>query len=317
MRTKYGFSLLALVLAFVMISGACSSGNSSAPSYNKNESGSSGGYAVPESALDYESYDSYSYMLVTSKEDPSLPALESKIIWNGSADLRAKDAVLAYGAIAERGIFLGGWEHSYSINNYETYSVIRATIKIPPENFKAFMDFIVGNEDEWETVNNSAKSDDITENYYDTKTRLETKRRSLEKYYDLLAQASGIEEIVYLQRTIDSITEEIEAHEGRLRVWDSQVSMATVTLYIRQDNDPIEIKKEIHWDALTAEDMSYLIRSGFVGITNTVVSVLQWAVIILIAYSPIWVVLAVALIVWRRIRKKRRQKAAISENIEQ
>ena len=249
----------------------------------------------------------YSKSDTAASEGSALPA-DRKIIRRASLEINAPDASALYRSIVEYGLGLGGYENSYNVANYEAYSVIKAEFKIPPECFSAFINFIGENGN---VVNSTMSSEDITESYYDTQIRLDTKRRSLDQYYTLLMKASTIEEIAYIQRIIDGITEDIESLEGRLKVWSSLISMATVTLNIRQDNDPdpVKIRKEIRWNTLSADDMSYLIKQGFYNVTNTIVSVLQWIAIILIGYSPLWIMLCVIALICVFLYKKRKAKS--------
>jgi len=240
----------------------------------------------------------------TASDRNALPA-DRKIIRKASLEISAPDACALYKSIVEYGLGLGGYENSYNVSNFEAYSVIRAEFKIPPECLSAFVGFIG---EHGNIVNSSMSSEDITESYYDTEIRLDTKRRSLDQYYTLLMKATTIEEIAYIQRIIDGITEDIESLEGRLKVWSSLVSMATIVLNIRQDNDPVKIRKEIKWNTLSAGDMSYLIKQGFYSVTNTIVSILQWIAIILIGYSPLWIILCVVALICVFLYKKRKAK---------
>jgi len=241
----------------------------------------------------------------SSVENPALA--ERRIIRTAWLDISTQDATALYSNIVEHGTRLGGFEQSHSISHGDVRSTITATFRIPPEHLSAFINFIGENGN---ILHSSMDSDDITESYFDSAIRLETKRRSLDRYYDLLATATGIDEIVFIQRIIDQITEEIEALEGRLRRWDNLVSMSTVNLTIRQYDDPMIARAEIHWNAIGSEDMGLLIRSGFFTVSNTIVSVLQWFIIILIGYSPLWILLGAGYFVFRRIRKKRKEKLA-------
>jgi len=236
----------------------------------------------------------------TSASADAAPA-ERKIIRNASLEIQAKNALDLYRSIVDFSTTLGGYEHSYSIRNYESWSVINAEIKIPPEHLGVFVQFIGDNGD---IINSSMSSEDITESYFDVQTRLGTTRRSLDRYYELLSSARGVDEIVTIQRIIDVITVEIESLEGRLNLWNSLVNMSTVNLYIRQDNDPLQIRRDINWNTLSMDDMSYLIRRGFVTVTNTIVSVLQWLLVALVAYSPLWILLAAAVYLWWRLKKR-------------
>jgi hypothetical protein len=237
---------------------------------------------------------------------------ERKVIRNASLEIMAQDASALYKSIVDYGAGIGGYEHSYNISNYETYTVIHAEFKVPPGKLGDFVSFIG---DSGEIINSSMNSEDITDSFYDAETRLGTKRKSLDRYYALLAKAASAEEIVYVQRIIDQITEDIEALEGRLRLWNSQVNMATVSLYIRQINDPIQIRKEINWNTLSLDDMGYLIKRGFFSVTNTFISILQWLVIFLIGYSPLWIILAVGVLLWFTLRKRIKNKRESNSEI--
>ncbi|MDR0293504.1 MAG: DUF4349 domain-containing protein [Oscillospiraceae bacterium] len=237
---------------------------------------------------------------------------ERKIIWDASMELEAEDAAGLHGSLASRAAELGGYEYGNNIRHYEEYSVVSATFKVPPENIHEFMAYAG---EAGKIVNSALGSEDVTEGYYDAEIRLDTKRKSLERYYELLADAQNVNEIVYIQGIIDGITEEIESLEGRLRVWDVLTDMATVRVTIRQKNDPIKLKREINWKTLTAGDMGYLIKSGFVAVSGAVLAVLQWIAIVLLAAAPLWVVIVLAVFLLFRRRKKRRE-ALQNENPE-
>lgn len=241
----------------------------------------------------------------------SEPEADRKIIWNASMQIEAEDAALLHDRLATHAAGLGGYEYANEIQHYEAYSVVRATYKVPPERLRAFMDYAG---EQAKVINSVLSSDDVTEGYYDAQIRLDTKRKSLDRYYELLSNAASVEEILQLQRIIDGITEEIETLEGRLRRWDVLTDMATVSVLIRQENDPIQIRREINWGALSFGDMGYLIQSGFVGVTSVAFTVLQWIVIIVLVTSPLWVaVLVILWFVWWRPRRKRRAAARAAQ----
>ena len=312
MKKGRNTAFLAFALVLVLMLAACGSGGGS---------GAGGQTSASPGVYDEADYERNDYGAgFYPREEPAsedggagetaLPE-ERKIIRNASLEIMAQDASGLYRSIVNYGTGLGGYEYSYSISNYEAFSVINAVFKVPPEKLSSFVNFIGENGN---VVNSNMHSEDITDSYFDAQTRLETKRKSLEQYYALLMNASNVEQIVTIQRVIDGITEDIESLEGRLKVWNSQVSMSTVSMYIRQDNDPLQIRKEISWNTLSADDMGYLMKRGFFAITNTLMSVLQWLVVILIGYSPLWIIIAAGVFVGLKLRKKRRlNRATLSE----
>ena len=231
------------------------------------------------------------------------------IIRNAVISVNADDALELYKSIAQLGESLGGYEFSYSLNNYSDYKLLNAVYKIPPQHLATLIDYITTNS---EVIVNSLKSDDITDSFYDAEIRLDTKRRSLEQYYVLLHETTTVNEIIQIQRTIDNITEEIETLEGRLRMWQRLADMATITLTIRENEDEAANRREISWNTLSLDDMGYLIKSGFVSVLNTIISIVQWIIIAVVGYAPIWLLLALVVylgFLLRRGLRKRRARA--------
>jgi hypothetical protein len=240
--------------------------------------------------------------------------IERKVIRNAWLTLEAKlgqSATELYAQIVNHCNSLGGFEFSSEANHYEKYSAVSAVLKVPPEKLDEFMSFMG---DSARIITSKMDSDDVTDQFYDMTTRLETKRRSLESYYVLLENADSLSDITSLKRTIDGIIEEIEAIEGRLRVMSSRIDMATVTLNIRQENDPTpEPRREIDWGALSLDDMGYFISSGFISVVNFLAFILQWLVIIAVTASPLWIPAGAVVLVRR---KRRKAKLTISDEEE-
>jgi hypothetical protein len=288
---------LALFLA-VLIS-ACSSKDYAAPAERSED------YAADA----WSSAGSWASDAAAPINNAELPA-ERVIIWNASMDIEAKDASELHGKLAARVSELGGYEFSNDIQHHELYSVVNATFKVPPSQLQALLAYAA---EEGKVVNRSLTSDDVTENYYDAQLRLESTRKTLEQYYKFMETAENLDEVLRLQRRIDEITTEIEAFEGRLRMWDILSDMATVSVYIRQENDPVKIQREINWSALSADDMGWLIKRGFVSVSSGVMTALQWIAVVVLITAPLWIPgLAVFWVILKR-RKKRRAEPQNTE----
>jgi hypothetical protein len=290
----------ALLLALSILLASCSSGASDAarPENRSNESG-----------LYFGRSDDTDQM----GGDPSLLTGNTQnrvIIWTAHMDIEADHAVSAHGLLTARAAALGGWEHTNEVRHFERYSVVSASYKIPPALLDDFMAFAG---DTGKVVNSRKNSDDITENYTDTQLRLQSARDSLEQYRRFMDATSSFDDVLRLQRLIDDITAEIEAFEGKLRLWSSLSEMATVTVLIRQENDPLRIRREIRWNSLSFGDMGYLIRSGFVAVSSTAFTILQWVVVAVLITSPLWIIVLVTIFIVIKRRKKRR--AAIDAEI--
>lgn len=231
-----------------------------------------------------------------------------KIIRNASLDLTAVDVVTSYESILAHAKTFGGYEMQRDQTDQDGYVVIRAVIKLPPEKLDELIKFVQDQEN-LELINTRISSEDITENYYDTEIRLENMEKQLERYYEYLEDSRNIEEMMTVQYQIDSLTLEIESLKGKLKLWDSMLAESKVELYIRQVTDPVQIRKEVDWKALTWDDMSYLMTSGLKSVLNALAGVGQWLLIVVVAAAPLWIpALIIIIILVRRSKKKKARR---------
>ena len=237
------------------------------------------------------------------------PTITRMIVRNATLDLEAVDVVSTYNTLLAYATQFGGYELNRSQSSIGNgYLSIDAKIRIKPEKLDAFLDYAAT---QAVVINSITESDDITDSYYDTQTRLKTMELSLENYYKYLDEAKTIDESLQVQYQINQLTVEIESLKGKLSLWDSMLAESLITIRLRQANDPVKMKKEIDWAALTFEDMGYLMKSGLMQVVNVLVGIVQWLAIVLVAAAPVWIIgLIIVLLVNRRLRKKRQKKAA-------
>ncbi len=233
-----------------------------------------------------------------------------KIVRNASLGLEVVDVRAAYDQLLAYAKARKGYETMRNEYKTEDYLSLNAVIRLDPAELDNFIAFAgtVGT-----LINTQISTDDITESYYDATTRLETMEKSLAKYDAFLLRAQTIEEVLQVQNQINQITVEIESLKGRLRLWDSMLSESTISIEIRQVNDPVKIKKDITWSALSWADMVYLMRSGLTRFANGFVTVVQWLFIALVASSPVWIILLIVFFVWRRRRNAKKSQTPKQE----
>jgi hypothetical protein len=300
--------LIVLIIACVLGLAACSSGSfedeaAGGGSRNVNESPAMDSYGGGFNSLtaDYN-------VSAVMPSDAAPRETERKIIRNAYMGIESKDPSGLFGQITAFNRSLGGYEFMSEKQNFNGEWVVNATLKVPPDKLDTLMNFVGEN---GQVINSRVESDDVTDDYFDMKTRVESRRRSLESYYSLLEKADSVDEILKLQRTIDGIIEDIEAFEGRLRVLDNLTDMATVTLYIAQEveEEIIEERREIDWSSLSADDVGYFIKSGFVSVVSFFVTLFQWLFIALAVTSPIWVPVFIVMLIVLRKRKRKKTEA--------
>jgi len=79
----------------------------------------------------------------------------------------------------------------------------------------------------------ASNSQDLTEQYYDLEARIRNKQKEEARLLKHLEETTGkLEEILTVEREISRIREELERMEGKMRVLQDLVSLATVTLRV-------------------------------------------------------------------------------------
>jgi predicted component of type VI protein secretion system len=152
----------------------------------------------------------------------------------------------------------------------------RLTIRIPSQNFDAFLESISKGVSYFDEKNISSQN--VTEEYIDLTSRLNTKRKLEERYIEILKKATKVSEILEIEKQISAIREEIEAKQGQLKYLESRVSESTVTIEFyktiaQKEGVKISYGSKI-WNS---------IQSGFFSLSDFLLSLISvWPFIILI-----------------------------------
>jgi hypothetical protein len=111
-------------------------------------------------------------------------------------------------------------------------SLDEIVLRVKPEQFKPTLGNLtaLGN-----VLERNITSDDVTDEYTDTKIRQEVAEGSRKRLMELLAKAQATKDLLEIERDIRRLTEEIETMKGRLRLLESQVEMATITVRLTEN----------------------------------------------------------------------------------
>jgi hypothetical protein len=317
-------AVLAIILCGTVLAG-CSASTSAAANDR------AAGYAYETTAAAYfadnaygaDYYDGAPAMTAASaagivNETAELKAesneIKRMVIRNANINIKTLDADKSYAAVSAKITELGGYIYTFTTRSNEFTAEMNVTYKLPPENLQAFCDWTAENEN---VSSSNVSADDITTSYYDSKTRLETSRRSLENYYRYLEEATDADEMLLILERIDRLTSEIESYEGQIRVWDALTTESEVYVYIQQTADPARAElDEIRWDQLSWNNVGTLMSNGIRKVLYGILAVFQWLLITIVTISPILVIAGVvaAIII---IRRKKHPKKAKQQNAAQ
>jgi hypothetical protein len=238
-----------------------------------------------------------------------------KLIKNGAATIKTKNVNESYQNILDLVKEFDGYQTDISRNEGDYYTTIRVEFKIPADNLDAFLDKLNKGED---VKYLNVFTQDITKEYFDSDIRLRQLEKELAKYQEFFDKANTVEEMLQIQYEINRTTTEIEILKGQLNFWDSLIAYSTINLDISEYDDVIQTSQEIKFTALSFEDFLYYLKSGIVRSTSALVSIIQYALILVIAGIPIWLPVggAVYYIIKKRKNAPKKEKVEKIETIE-
>lgn len=118
---------------------------------------------------------------------------------------------------------LGGFVFSSS----ESATRLSITVRVPAQNFDMAMENAKGM---GQIKSKDVSSEDVTEQFYDLESRLNTKKILLERYQSYLAKSSSVEDLLSIEERINGVTADIEAMQGQMNRLSSQIDFSTITV---------------------------------------------------------------------------------------
>jgi len=140
------------------------------------------------------------------------------------------------------------------------------------------------------------QTEDVTEEYIDIETRLKNKREVENRYRQLLSQAKTIKEILEVEENLRVIREEIESRQGRLNYLQNQVAHSTLTI---DYYEVIERASDIPGQSFLSK-LKESLEDGWQGFVLFLLFLMRlW---------PFLILLTGGIVLFRRLRKARREK---------
>lgn len=231
------------------------------------------------------------------KKQPVLNAdWDKKIIKTASLNLEVKDYNSFYSSLRDKVKGLGGYiaQEEQSQSDYKIENTL--AIKVPVDQFD---NALVQLTDKAEKINEKKiSSQDVSTEYIDTRSRMESKKQVRQQYIELLKQAKNMEEILNVQSEINSIQEEIEAAAGRVEYLGHSSAYSTINLTYYQvlNSSAIDTDKP----SLGAK-LSTAFKTGLGWITELFVG--------LVAVWPLFLATFIAVILYRKMKPAKVKQA--------
>ena len=228
---------------------------------------------------------------------------ERLIIRNGILRLTVNDPRAAQKEVEAAVTELAGKGAFIVTSNEQTYyegqaPTITMTVRVPAEEFDAVMDRIAKLAVKVDERSESA--DDVTAEYVDLNTRLESLEAARDRLLEIMKQSATTEELLLAEQQLTQRETEIESIKGRMKFLSesAQLSSVTITMYPYLPSQPLDDT----WRP--AETF----RNAVDALVNSLRGFAEFLIVFVIAVLP-WLVV-IGLVVWgvRRVVRKRREK---------
>ena len=192
----------------------------------------------------------------------------------------------------------GGWIESVTESGDEGSRRAWMTLRIPADTLDTFLTEAGS---AGRVTNRSETAQDVTESYYDTQARLESKQLLLGRLQELVAMAESLDDVLALERQMADTQYEIDRLQESLLHTDRQVDYATVDITLREETPA---------DQATDEQLSFGQRIAAAIEMGGIVfaEFLENAAVWLVSAVPFAAVVAAVWGVWRIIRRKKHRK---------
>lgn len=172
----------------------------------------------------------------TNGETPAPTPSQPKIIYTAAARGRVENLDSALIRITQRITAAGGYLSNQHRTNSNWEHAATLTIRLPAGALSPTLAYLPEVIVELDYQNLDTR--DVSAEWLDLESRLQTKRDVRDRYIDILRnKAKKVEDILNAEDKIRVITEEIEAKEGQLRYLRDQVSLSTMTLELYETRE--------------------------------------------------------------------------------
>ena len=269
--------------------------------------------ATEEPAMDY-SADSGEYLMADSASaaggmtgttaapkmaDSTADTTQRKLIRTVTLTMRTGNYETDLQAIRQLVATAGGYEEYHyesgdASNGDARY--VEMTLRIPADQLDTFLGGVNGVA---RVVNRSENTVDMTTQYSDNQTRLNTLNVKMTRLNELLAEAESIEDILAIETKITDTQYEIDILTGTQINIDRQVDMSTVHISMKEDK-PSEITPEMTF----GQKLSRALKGSWEGFGEFLRNALLFIIMALPALITIGVVVLVIILIRKAVKKR-------------
>ncbi|HEX5396782.1 MAG TPA: DUF4349 domain-containing protein [Candidatus Limnocylindria bacterium] len=227
-------------------------------------------------------------------------SVQRQIVKTGEITIRVPNVANALASVRATAMQLGGYVGGSQAGTLEDSATL--TLRIPAARFDDALAAL--HELDGKVVVEATREEDVTASIVDLTARIDNLEASESQYRALLARAEKIDDVLSVQSRLDDIRGQIEQLKGQLKSVSGQADLATLTVTLSPDAQPVQ-QASSGWDpgATASQALAALVEIG-----QGLASVAIWFAIV---WLPILLVLAlIGLVVLRGLLEVRRRMPA-------
>ena len=224
----------------------------------------------------------------------------SKIVRNVSLNISTKRFDESYQEIERACKAVGGWVSWSSMSeNYNGLHTANVTLRIPSGALDSFLTQASGS---GRVTYRDESVQDMTESYYDVKTRLETQQALLSRLKSLVTDAADLSDLLELESQIAQTQYTIDSLQGKLNSTDNKVAYSTVSINLQEERPE---DTAVDPERTFGERLLGALSTGF----GSFLRFLTDMVVFLIAALPYLAILAVIILVIVLVRRRMKKES--------
>ncbi|MFI2465825.1 DUF4349 domain-containing protein [Streptomyces globisporus] len=180
----------------------------------------------------------------------------------------------------------------------DTYETSHLVLRVPQERFQEVLRELAGS---GKLLSRTSNAKDVTDQVVDVESRIATQRASVARVRELMDQAEKISDVVALEGELSSRQSDLESLLAQQASLKDRTSLATITLDLTPPDAPGD-------DGSKDEDPGFLDALG--GGWDAFVTMLRWIAVAFGAAFPFLLTAALAVVVWRMLRKRKAARRA-------
>ncbi|MFD1446747.1 DUF4349 domain-containing protein [Oceanobacillus profundus] len=236
-----------------------------------------------------------------SSQEEEIVESDRKIIYTADLQIEVKNYQQTLNTIQSQVANRGGYVVDSNMQGYaENDSTTgQVTVRIPQDQFREFIQIVEDGSSK--VLESSISGQDVTEEFIDLESRLKSREVVEERLLSFMEQAEKTEDLLTISADLAEVQGEIEEIKGRMNYLQNRTDLATVTIYMEENNVTISGMSE---GELNTWEKT---KQQFLNSINFLLAVFSGIFVFFIGNMPVLILLGVIVVigffVYRRIRK--------------